>query len=160
MSDEVGSNSETSGPKTTSKRRKSLNPRKAKPALRETKAANTVAARQATGHRGWTSGRAFKCVIHGNPNEMGQEVPFQLGDSTKITVLRGKEVVLPWEVKSILDDTIVDMPKTEWKNGKPVRQYTEKFTRYPYVFMGEVPWEEYEAFRAEQMQLPLGCELE
>jgi len=159
MTEEVGSTQETSAPKTTPAKRgrKSLKP---KPVLRETQPAKTVAAKQAKGHRGWESGRAFKCIVHGNTTEMGQEIPFQLGDSTKITILRGKEVILPWEIKSILDDTIVDMPKTEWKNGRPVRQYTEKFTRYPYVFMGEVPWEEYEAFRASQKALPLGCELE
>lgn len=112
----------------------------------EPQAAPTVRPHQAT--RGWPTRKAFRCKIHGDQNQLGHVVPFQLGDSTKIQVLRGVEVILPWDCKGIMDDAVVDMPVCRWKGAIP-EMSSEKYSRIPYSFMGECTWEEYESYRAE-----------
>lgn len=103
--------------------------------------------------RGWPTNKAFKCKIYGDTNELGSTVSFQLGDSTKIFAVRGVEVVLPWDCKTLMDDAVVEKPICRWKNGIP-EMGSELFSRFKYEFIKECTWEEYEAFRAEQNKLP------
>jgi len=104
--------------------------------------------------RGWYSGRACKIKIFGAEGE-GEEVVMKLGDSPFLRVRRGVDLIVPWEVISILDDSVVDIPRTKWFDGKPVGEYFEKVTRFPYTFLGEVPWSEYVSFREVEKKKPM-----
>ena len=105
-------------------------------------------------NKGWFSGRAVKIRIFGQDGE-GEEVVVKLGDSPFLRIRRNMEVIVPFEVLSVLDDSVVDMPRTRWYNGKPVGEYIEKITRFPYANMGEVPWSEYVAFREGERKKPM-----
>lgn len=105
-------------------------------------------------NKGWFSGRACKIKIFGNEGE-GEEVVFKLGDSPFLRVRRNVELIVPWEIISVLDDSVVDIPRTRWFDGKPVGEYYEKVTRFPYTFLGEVPWSEYVSFREGEKKKPM-----
>jgi hypothetical protein len=94
----------------------------------------------------WPTRKAMKIKIH-NCNEEGNEVPFKLGDSPLLLIRRGVEVIVPYDIKSILDDAVVDMPRCHMIPGQNPIHYTEKVTRFEYSFFGEVPWEDYIKFR-------------
>ena len=120
---------------------------------REEKQAKVPEGRPYQSRRGWPTNKAFKCKIYGDTNELGSTVSFQLGDSTKIYAVRGTEVVLPWDCKTLMDDAVVEKPICRWKNGVP-ELGVELYSRFKYEFIKECTWEEYEAFRAEQNKLP------
>ena len=104
--------------------------------------------------KGWLSGRAAKIKIFNAEGE-GEEVVIKLGDSPFLRVRRGVELIVPWEVISVLDDSVVDVPRTKWVDGKPVGEYFERVTRFPYTFLGEVPWADYVAFREGEKKKPM-----
>lgn len=105
-------------------------------------------------NRGWFSGRAAKIKIFGQEGE-GEEVVLKLGDSPFLRVRRNVDLIVPWEIISVLDDSVVDIPRTRWFDGKPVGEYFERVTRFPYTFLGEVPWAEYVAFREGEKKKPM-----
>lgn len=105
-------------------------------------------------NRGWLSGRAAKIKIFGQEGE-GEEVVLKLGDSPFLRVRRNVELIVPWEVISVLDDSVVDIPRTRWFDGKPVGEYFERVTRFPYTFLGEVPWSDYVSFREGEKKKPM-----
>lgn len=108
-------------------------------------------------NQGWYSGKAVKIKIFSAEGE-GEECVFKLGDSPFLRVRRGVEVIVPYEVISILDDTTVDIPRTRWVNGKPVGEYMERVTRFPYVNLGEVPWSHYVTFRDLEKRKPMSTQ--
>jgi len=94
----------------------------------------------------WPTRKACKIKIHKSTEE-GDETIWQLGDSPILRIRRGVEVIVPWDIKGLLDDTVVDMPRCNM-NTTPPTYYTEKFTRFEYSFFGERTWEEYLEFKA------------
>lgn len=105
-------------------------------------------------NKGWFSGRACKIKIFQADGE-GEEVVLKLGDSPFLRVRRGVELIVPWEIISVLDDSVVDIPRTRWFDGKPVGEYYERVTRFPYAFLGEVSWSEYTSFRDSERKKPM-----
>jgi hypothetical protein len=95
----------------------------------------------------WPSGRAIKIKIHKNQEEGEESGPWKLGDCPGLLIRRGVEVIVPLEIKSLLDDAVVSMPRTRWEGGIPVSQYQENTTRFEYSYFGEVPFEDYIKFR-------------
>lgn len=104
--------------------------------------------------KGWYSGRAAKIKLFAAEGE-AEEVVFKLGDSPFLRVRRGVELVVPWEAISILDDSVVDIPRTKWRDGKPIGEFIERVTRFPYTFLGEVPWSDYVSFREGEKKKPM-----
>ena len=97
----------------------------------------------------WPTKKAIKIKIH-KSNEEGDECCFQLGDSPMLRIRRGVDVIVPYDIKSILDDAVVDMPRCHMVPGQPIQYYTEKITRFEYSDFGERTWEDYLAFLAEE----------
>lgn len=106
---------------------------------------------------GWPTKRAVKLKIYQDPEQGYTAGPFKLGDAYPIWIRRGVEVIVPYDVISILDDCVVDMPKCDM-SVLPPRYYTEKETRFQYAVIAEVPWEEYEKYRAEEAKKPFYIE--
>lgn len=102
---------------------------------------------------GWPTPRAVKIKIFTDPENGFSAGPFKLGDSQALYIRRGVEVIVPWDVLSILDDCVVQMPKCDM-SVLPPRYYEEPETRFQYANLGEVPWEEFEKFRAEEAKKP------
>jgi len=100
----------------------------------------------------WPTKKAMRIKIHRN-NEEGEECIFQLGDSPQLRIRRNVEVIVPYDLKSILDDAVVDVPRCSMEPGQPISYYTEKVTRFEYSFFGELPWQDYLDFRAAQKKL-------
>jgi hypothetical protein len=107
--------------------------------------------------QGWYSGKAVKIKIFAAEGE-GEECVFKLGDSPFLRVRRGVEVIVPLEIISLLDDTVVDIPRTKWVNGKPIGEYIERVTRFPYTNLGEVPWSHYTTFRDQEKRKPMSTQ--
>ena len=97
----------------------------------------------------WPTKKAIKIKIH-KSNEEGEETVWQLGDAPVLRIRRGVEVIVPYDIKSLLDDAVVEVPRCHIVPGQPIQYYTEKVTRFEYSFFGEYPWEDYLAFLAEE----------
>lgn len=93
----------------------------------------------------WPTRKAIEIMIHEKDGE-GAECIFQLGDSPILRIRREYKVIVPYDIKGLLDDAVVDMPMCNM-NVTPPHYYTQKKTRFPYSFFGEKSWEEYIEFR-------------
>lgn len=101
--------------------------------------------------------KAVKINIFDVPGE-GKWVSLQLGEKPKVHVLRGVDWIIPAEYMSVLNDSVVQtfehiplqMPDPE--TGNVFRTVPITRVRFPYQFLGEVPWDEYEDFRKKLAQ--------
>lgn len=85
-------------------------------------------------------------------------VSLQCGVKPKVNLLRGIPWIVPMEYLSVLDDasadTFIHIPlmQPDPKTGNTFERQDTRIVRCPYTLHGEVPWEEYEAFRAKLNQ--------
>lgn len=105
-------------------------------------------------NKGYPSGRAVKIKVFQAEGE-GEEVILKFGDAPFLRIRRGVEVIVPFEIISVLDDTVVQIPRTKWVDGKPVGEFYETVTRFPYTNLGEVAWSEYMKFVEGEKKKPM-----
>lgn len=101
--------------------------------------------------------KAVKVTVLEIPGE-SRWIPLKLGDKPKIHVIRGIPWILPFEYLSVLDDMVVDtfehipLMVPDPKTGNVFERQEIRKMRAPYQIHGEVPWEEYEEWRAKLSQ--------
>lgn len=88
--------------------------------------------------------------MHDNPQTW---IPLSLGDLPTVWVLRGVDWIIPEEYLGVLRDTAVEtfehkLRKTPNEAGDFFDSVPKIINRFQFQVLGEVPWEEYEAFRA------------
>jgi len=137
---------ETKAPVAHKAKSKGGRPRKVTTKLKPHEAIHEIVAPKRMNANEWPTKNACKIKIHKSTEE-GDETIWQLGDSPILRIRRGVDVIVPFDIISLLDDSIVDMPRCNM-NTTPPTYYTEKFTRFEYSFFGERTWEEYLAFKA------------
>jgi len=122
-------------------------PRKVATKLKPHESLHEIAVpKKATQFNEWPTKKACRIKIHKSTEE-GDETIWQLGDSPILRIRRGVEVIVPYDIKSLLDDSVVDMPRCNM-NTIPPTHYVEKVTRFEYSYFGECTWEDYLAFKA------------
>ena len=127
-------------------KKKAGRPKNSTNKLKPTQAVAEGGTRRKEFYNEWPTKKAIKIKIHKNLEE-GDETIWQLGDSPILRIRRGVDVIVPWDVKSLLDDAVVEVPRCHMVPGQPIQYFTEKVTRFEYSFFGELPWEDYIAFR-------------
>ena len=89
--------------------------------------------------------------IHDNVNPW---VSLSLGDLPTVWILRGVDWIIPEEYLSVLRDTAVQtfehrLLRTPNDRGDWFEEVPKTINRFQFQVLGEVPWEEYEAFRSK-----------
>jgi hypothetical protein len=80
-------------------------------------------------------------------------VPLSLGDLPTVWVHRGIDWIIPTEYLGVLQDTAVNTfehrpLRVPGPDGNFFQEVPKIINRFQFRVLGEVPWEEYEAFRA------------
>lgn len=100
-------------------------------------------------------GKAVKIKVYdsdGMHDHADKWIPVTLGDLPTVWILRGFEWVVPVEILSVLNDTAVEsfehrLMRQPDKDGNIFETIPKIINRFQFQILGEVPWEEYEAFR-------------
>lgn len=100
-------------------------------------------------------GKAVKIKIYesdGVHDHADPWVPLCLGDLPTVWVARGIEWIVPVEYLSVLHDTSVvtfehKALRQPDADGNIWKEVPKVINRFQFQVLGEVPWEEYEAFR-------------
>lgn len=96
----------------------------------------------------------IKIIANGDQLDFPRRLSLKLGDLPRIKVLANREIILPVEYISILKDTQTEILVSRVYSEGDVERFETK-VRIPYQFIGEVTWEEYQAFRAEENKKPV-----
>lgn len=102
-------------------------------------------------------GKAVKVHIYNSDGVHDHADPWvslSLGDLPTVWVARGIDWIIPLEYLSVLQDTAVQTvehralrrPK---EDGNIFEETPKVLNRFQFQVLGEVPWEEYEAFRSK-----------
>ena len=81
-------------------------------------------------------------------------IPLSLGDLPTVWVHRGIDWIIPEEYLGVLQDTAVQTFEHELlrmpdASGNFFREVPKILNRFQFRVLGEVPWEEYEEWRAK-----------
>lgn len=101
--------------------------------------------------------RAAKITVMDVPGE-SKWLSLKLGDKPRVTIIRGLPWIVPFEYLSVLDDMVSDtfvhvpLMVPDGRTGNVYETQEVRIVRAPYTMHGEVPWEEYEAFRKKLNQ--------
>lgn len=102
-------------------------------------------------------GKAVKIHIYpsdGVHDHADPWVALSLGDLPTVWVARGIDWIIPYEYLSVLQDTAVHtvehrLLRQPKQDGNIFEEVPKVISRFQFQVLGEVPWEEYEAFRSK-----------